>query len=225
MAKSILSRLLRLFKSSANDALDAVENPGALARQMIRELSAEIGRTEETVAEVLGEHKMLIAKRDEASSAVKDWSSKAEQAVKAGRDDLATAALERAERASRSLAAYEQSVSMLSPQVEALQAKLNELRKRKDDAESDADVLAARANAASATSRAARILGGVGENPIDFDDVRNRVARLEASAEALDDIAKAKTGAGLDAELAALSSPSVAERLAKLKAEAGQEVK
>lgn len=220
MANSILTRLIRLFKSSANDALDAVEDPGALARQMVRELASEVARTEEAVAAVLGEYRVLTSKRDEAKSDAEDWNNKAAQAVKGGRDDLATAALERAERAERSLVGYEQSVAMLSPKVAALKAKLTSLRKKKDDAESEADVIAARASAASASSRATRVLGGVGDSPVDFDHVRNRVMHLEATAEALDEVASEKTGARLEAELAALSSSSVADRLAKLKTEA-----
>lgn len=220
MAKSLFNRLVLLFKSSAHEALDAAQDPGALARQLVRELATEIARTEEGVSIVLGDLKALIAKRDQSKEEAADWNSKAALAVAASRDDLATAALVRAERAERNLAAFEQSVTLLSPKVDALKAKLEALRKRKNDAESDAAVLTARASAATATSRAARLLGSIGDNPVDFDDVRDRVAHMEAHAEALNDLAADSSGAGLEAELAGLSTSSVEDRLATLKAQA-----
>ncbi|EOA3865767.1 PspA/IM30 family protein [Shigella flexneri] len=217
MATSILNRLARLFKARAHDALDNIEDPGAVARQMVRDLAAEIAKHEEAVASVIGDQKVLIKKRDDAKQEAADWNAKAEQAVRVGRDDLATSALERAARAETNGAAFDKSLSILSPRVDALKAKLADLRKKKDDADNEAELLDARAKAANATSRAARILGGVGDNPVDFDSVRERVNKIEAGAEALDELADERSGGNIDAELAALTAAPIADRLAALK--------
>lgn len=221
MANSIFARISRLFKASAHDALDNIEDPGAIARQMVRDLSAEIAKHEEAVASVVGDQKVLIKKRDEAVTEAAEWNGKAEQAVIAGRDDLATAALERAERAEKNATVYDKSLAHLSPRVDALKGKLAELRRQRDDADNEAEMLDARAKAANATSRAARILGGVGENPVDFDSVRQRVDKIEAGAEALNELAEDKDGINIDAELAALKTTPVADRLAALKSKVG----
>ncbi|WP_321967121.1 PspA/IM30 family protein [Burkholderia cepacia] len=217
MANSIVKRLLRLIRATAHDTLDNIENPGATTREMLRELRAEIAKTEEATASVMADQKAIQKKREDAHAAALDWNQKAEQAVRQQRDDLATAALEYATRAERNVAAYDQSLAILTPRVEALRGKLEELRGKLEDANNESELLDARAKAASASSRAARVLGDVGDNPIDFGSVRARVDRIEAQSEALEQIAHDKAGTNIDAELAKLTRVPVADRLAELK--------
>lgn len=217
MANSILTRLARFFKASAHDALDNIEDPGATARQMVRELSQNIAKTEEACASVIGDQKLIERKRDTASVEAQQWNEKAAQAVKASRDDLARSALQRAAKAEKSLATYDKALTTLTPRVEELKAKLAELRDQRDDAENEVELLDARAKAAKASSTASRILGGVGASPVDFNNVRNRVNKLEADSDALAEVAADKSGLGLDAEFAALGQSTVDERLAELK--------
>lgn len=217
MANSIVKRLLRMIRATAHDTLDNIEDPGATAREMLRELRAEIAKTEEATASVMADQKAIQKKRDEAHAAALDWNQKAEQAVRQQRDDLATAALEYATRAERNVAAYDQSLAILTPRVEALRGKLEELRGKLEDANNESELLDARAKAASASSRAARVLGDVGDNPIDFGSVRARVDKIEAQSEALEQIAYDKAGSNIDAELAKLTRAPVADRLAELK--------
>lgn len=229
MATSILNRIARLFKASAHDALDKAEDPGAIARQMVRDLSADIAKLEELVASVIGDQKILAKQRDEAQDQAADWNDKARQAVNAGRYELAAAALSRADRAEKDLAAFDLALVKLAPQVDDLKRKLDDLRQKKDSAESESAVLDARAKAAHATGRAARILSGVGKNPANFDSVRQRVDQIEANAEAIEEMAQHKRAQDLDAELATLSAVPLSVRLEALKTEvaagAGGELK
>lgn len=225
MAISIVKRITRLFKSSTNDVLDRIEDPGALARQMVRELATEIAKYEEAVSSILGDQILLVKKSDAAKHDLAEWNKKAELAIRAGRDDLATAALERASRAETNSAVFDKSLSILSPKANALKSKLIELRKKKDNADNEAQLLDARAKAANATSKAARILGGVGDNPVDFDSVRQRVDKIEAGAEALQEIAEEGDFQQIDLELSNLSVTPVADRLAALKAKVQTTVK
>lgn len=229
MATSILNRIARLFKASAHDALDKAEDPGAIARQMVRDLSADIAKLEELVASVIGDQKILAKQRDEAQDQAADWNDKARQAVAAGRYDLAAAALSRADRAEKDLSVFDLALVKLAPQVDDLKCKLDDLRQKKDSAEGESAVLDARAKAAHATSRAARILSGVGKNPVNFDSVRQRVDQIEANAEAIEEMAQHKRAQDLDAELATLSAVPLSVRLEALKTEvaagAGGELK
>lgn len=226
MTFQILTRLARFFKASAHDALDSIENPGANARQMVRELSQNIAQTEEACASVIGDQKLIEKKRDTARGEAQEWNDKATEAVKAGRDDLAREALQRAAKAEKNLLAYEKALTTLTPQVEGLKAKLIQLRDQRDDAENEVELLDARAKAAKASSTASRILGGVGASSVDFDSVRNQVNKLESASEAMAEVAAEKKGLGTDAEFAALGQPSLDARLAELKervnAEAGE---
>lgn len=223
MATSILKRLVRFATGSAHDALDKIEDPGATARQMVRELSAEVAKTEEAVAAVIADQMGLQKKLDAEKEAATSWQAKAKAAVVASRDDLATQALDRATRAERNVTIYEKSLSALTPSVDALKAKLAELRRKRDDAKNETELLEARATSAKAQGRAARILGSVGDNTIDFEGVRERVDKIEAQAGALDMLAQEKAGDGIDAELAKLGVTPVSDRLAALKAEVAAE--
>lgn len=224
MANFILTRIARLFRAKAHDALDNIEDPGAIARQMVRELSAGIAEHEETTVSVIADQMVLTGKRDKAKNESSEWNEKAKQAVAAQRDDLATAALERASRAERNLASYEKSLLLLTPKVDALKSRLADLRAQHADADNEAELIDARAKSAKATSRANRLLGGVGDTPVNFDGLRQRVDKIEAASDALGELARDKSGTNLDAELAGLSVPSVSMRLAELKDAANQQV-
>lgn len=225
MTNSIVSRFFRLFKAGANDALDAVEDPGAIARQMVRDFTTEIAKHEEAVVGVIGEQKLLTYKRDAAKTEASDWNAKATQAVKANRDDLARAALERAALAEKKLNTLEKSLSILTPKIDSLKLNLADLRKKKDEADNEASMIAAVATAAKATRSAAQILSGIGSNSVDLHEVRERADRMEASAEAMGALALEKNGGDIDAELAALSDTTVDDRLAVLKAKVQKDEK
>jgi phage shock protein A len=215
---SLVKRLLRFFLAASHDVLDNIENAGATARQMVRDLGIQIAKMEEAVATVIADQNVLIKNRDKANLEAADWSNRAEQAVRAGRDDLATLALERGECAEKSSEAFARSLAILSPKVDALKANLDALRRKRDVAATEADVLDARAKAAQATERVARIMGNVGVNPINFDEVRARVDKVEAKADALNELAQGTAKADdITAELDNLGSAGVTTRLAALK--------
>lgn len=217
MAISILSRLARVFKGVTNDALDTIEDPGSVARQMVRDLKASIKQHEEATAKVSASQKLLQSRYDNASEDVALWLNKAKQAVQAQRDDLAEEALRRAESAEHSQATFKTSLDLLNPQVEALKRNLEELRTQHDNAENDAILFDARAKAAVASGVAIRMLGSVGAAEIDFNAVRDRVELMEASSAALEELSRDKQGDRLTADLNALGTTSIEARLQALK--------
>jgi phage shock protein A len=220
---SILSRLVRVFKGVTNDALDTIEDPGSVARQMVRDLKASITQHEEATAKVSASQKVLQGRYDNATEEVAQWLKKARQAVQAQRDDLAQEALRRVGSAERSQANFKASLDILNPQVEALKLKLEELRTQHDDAENDAILFDARAKAAAASGEATRMLGSVGAAEINFDAVRNRVEQMEAGSAALEELSRDKNGTGVTAELNALGVQSVEQRLQELKQEVAEQ--
>lgn len=218
---SLLSRFIRLFKAKSNDLLDAVEDPGSTARQEVRELQAEIARTEEATAAVVAEQTLAQNKRDACLAKSREWSGKAQAAMTRGDEALATKAIEYAEREQRQAGLLTSSLDHLAPRVTQLKARLVELRRKKEDAESEVGVLDARARAAQASMRAARVLGSVGDSHVNFDGVRNKVDRLEARADAMGQIAADKADSTIDGEFTELSALSLSERIAALASRQG----
>lgn len=222
MADSILKRLLTLFKAKSHDALDAVEDPAALARQMARDLASELDQTEEVVAELIGEHTVLSSKLAESQTEATTWKAKARMALQAipAREDLATQAMQRANLAVKQSEAYRQTLSLLTPRVEKVKAKLVELRAAKAESDSESLVLTARVRAAGALDKAARLLGGIGETPVDFERVRDQVDLIEAKSDAMNTLAEEKSGEDLEKKFAALQSAgSMSQQLEELRLE------
>jgi phage shock protein A len=218
---SLLSRFIRLFKAKSNDLLDAVEDPGSTARQEVRELQAEIARTEEATAAVIAEQTLAQNKRDACVTKSREWSGKAQAAMSRGDENLATKAIEYAEREQRQADLLTASLDHLAPRVTQLKARLVELRRKKEDAESEVGVLDARARAAQASMRAARVLGSVGDSHVNFDGVRNKVDRLEAQADAMGQIAADKADSTIEGEFTELSALPLSERIAALASRQG----
>lgn len=222
MAFSILRRLYRIFKANANDAVDQLETPGVLARQMVRDFEQQIAKTEDVVAAVIGEQIMLQKQLDDSKRQVDDWHNKAQSAVLANRDDLATAALKHLARYEKDVSLYHHALATVTPKVNDLKNKLAALRDGYEDAKSEVTQLDARAKVANATSKASRILGGLGSNKIDMSAIRRKVDRLEADSAALDSMVKEASGKDLEAEFTKLDTPPVERRLEELKRQMAQ---
>lgn len=221
---SLLSRFFRIFSAKSHDLLDAVEDPGSTARQEVRELQAEIARTEESTATIIAELTLTENRRAACQTKAKEWAGKAKLAIDAGNEALANKAMEYGEREQRQADLLGQSLNHLKPRVEALRGRLVELRRKKEDAESEVDILDARARAAKASMRAAKVLGSVGEPHVNFDSARRKVDRLEAKADALGQLASDASDDTINGEFTELQARSLPERLAALTARQGEPV-
>ena len=91
----IFNRISDIFKSNVNDSLDKAEDPEKMLKQMVLEMEESVNKTTLSVANAIANEKGLERKitKERASSA--DWQQKAMQALQAGREDLAKAALEK----------------------------------------------------------------------------------------------------------------------------------
>ncbi|WP_447874857.1 PspA/IM30 family protein [Serratia fonticola] len=217
MAMSILRRLLRILKANANDAVDQMEDPALLARQMVRDFEVQIGSTEEVVAAVIGQQNLLQKQLEASKKAVSDWNDRAHRAVQAARDDLARTALQYVQRYERNVAFYSNALETLNPKVEDLKSKLATLRDEYEDAKNEVTLLDARAKIADTSGKVSRIMGGVGNNAIDMTKIRSKVDKLEADSAALDSMAKEVSGQDLKKQFDMLGTPHIDQRLEELK--------
>ncbi len=217
MAMSILRRLFRILKANANDAVDQMEDPALIARQMVRDFEVQIGSTEEVVAVVIGQQNLLQKQLEDSKKAVSDWTDRAQRAIQADRDDLARAALQHLQRHERNLDFYNNALETLNPKVEALKSKLASLRDEYEDAKNEVTLLDARAKIADTSGKVSRILGGVGNNAIDMTKIRSKVDKLEADSAALDSMAKEASGLDLEKQFDMLGTPPIDQRLEDLK--------
>ncbi len=212
----IFNRIADIFKANVNDALDKAEDPEKMIKQMVVEMEESVNKATLAVGNAIANEKQLERKISRSRQLALDWNQKAMQAVQAGRDDLAKAALEKkanADRAVRDLEApYEQAKAASSN----MRQKLDVLKGKLEEARSRQNTLIARTQAAKAQKQIAQSFSGVGSDAFSkFDKFENKVEQLESQAEAFDQLAgnenqldqefrQLESGAGADSELLAL---------------------
>mgnify|MGYP000058934326 CR=1 FL=1 len=100
----IFSRIADIFKANVNDALDRAEDPEKMLKQMVLEMEESVNKATFAVAQAIANEKSLERKIAKAQDQSRDWQQKALQALQAGREDLARAALEKKAIADRNAA-------------------------------------------------------------------------------------------------------------------------
>ena len=134
---SIFTRLSDIVNSNISALLDKAENPEKMIRMVIQEMEETLVEVRSGTAKVIADKKTLKRRVDTLRKQAQDWEQKAELAVSKGREDLAKAALVERSAINASIAITEQDLTkldetlhMMSSEIELLQAKLNDARAR-----------------------------------------------------------------------------------------------
>jgi phage shock protein A len=217
----IFSRIADIFKANVNDALDKAEDPEKMIKQMVLEMEESVNKATLAVANAIANEKSLERKIEKARKESEDWEFKARQALQAGREDLAKAALEKKIIAEKNyqdlLPIYQQAketTSKLRSQLNSLKAKLEEARARQS-------TLIARSQAAKAQKQISQSLSGVAADAFSkFDKYEKKIEKMEAEAAAFEQLSSESRS--LEEEFKMLSSSSdVEQRLLELKSQMG----
>lgn len=218
----IFSRIADIFKANVNDALDKAEDPEKMLKQMVLEMEESVNKATFAVAQAIANEKSLERKIAKAQEQSRDWQQKALQALQAGREDLARAALEKKALADRNAADLQPIYEQAKATTAKLRQQLDQLKAKLDEARSRQSTLIARSQAAKAQKQIAQTFSGVGADAFSkFDKFEGKIEQLEAEATAFEQLAGESTS--LEQEFKMLgSSSAVEEELAKLKASLGQ---
>jgi phage shock protein A len=214
----LFRRVSDIISANLNDMMERYENPEKMLRQAVREMGEAIAVARKETAQAMASGKLVAKCLADHEWQARDWQERAEKAVRAGDDSLARKALARKQEYDKMVAALrdevataDEAVRILRRQLEAMEAKLAEAKRR-------LGTYVARQKAAQVRARYRLTAGtaaldqGAFEK---FDRLREKVERAEAEAEALRELdgdgTCAKPEAGLygddlavDEELAAL---------------------
>lgn len=230
----LLDRFWTILKAKLSRAADRMENPAETLDYSYEKQLDLLNDVKRGIADVATAKKRLQLQTAQLEQGLVKLEGQARQALAAGREDLARAALERK-------AAVQQQLRDLDAQIEQLeeqQAKLVEneraLTARVEQFRSQKEVIKAQYSAAEAQVRITEAATGIGR---EFEDTgraiqraKERTEEMQARAAAMDELIASGTleelTAGgetqIDRELAQLSSQQqVEEELARLKAEVG----
>jgi len=183
-AMSVLKRMSTLIKSNLNDLIDGMQDPGKELDQMVLDMEDSGRKARGEVASALADEKRFAKHIESLKGEAASWENKAEQAVKAGDDVLARAALVRVGEKNTECAELEKNFQEQQVHVDNLTTGLKALDARIRDVKLRQGTLREKARAAKGASPLSNKSGAFA----DFDRMAGKIDAIEAEA-------------GLDAEL------------------------
>jgi len=216
----ILDRISTILRSNINATLDKAEDPEKMLDQIIRDMASAIEEAKGQVAGVIAQEKQLEMEKNGAEKSAREWSDRAEKAVKAGRDDLAREALRRKKDFEGISTTYQQQYDGQHEMTSKLRGQLELLMRKYDDAVRNRDVMIARHRSAQAAQQVSRQLAAMSgmDHSSELSRMDQRLKQEEAKAMAMvelnsggtasieDQFAQLESGDTMDDELKQLKS-------------------
>ena len=213
---TILGRIGQLVRANINAMLDDAEDPERMLDQLVRDFTNNIAEAEESVAQTVGNLRLLEDDQREAQSAQTEWGDKARAAAKksdemrtAGNTSEADRFEELAKIAIRRQISFENQVATFQTQIEQqtaltdqLKDGLNKLRLKREELVQKRDELVSRAKMASAQRQVQEAVREVSvmDPTSELNRFEERVRREEAMARGMTEVA----ASSLEEEFASL---------------------
>ena len=181
----IFTRFRDIVSSNINSMLDRAEDPEKLIRLMIREMEDTLVELKTACAAVMAETKKVQRQRDEAGARHRFWAGKAELAVGKARDDLAREALVEKRRYQQREESLDQELRDHQSLSDQYQDDIRQLEEKLKSAREKQRMLVQRHIHAERKRRAQEDIRRIdsAETLFKFDELENRIERMEAEAE------------------------------------------
>jgi phage shock protein A len=221
------ARMRTIFRTKTNKALNRMEDPRDALDDSYEQQVKLLHQVRQAVAEVATAKKRIELQGEEMGARYGRLGAQAREAMDQGREDLARAALERR-------AGLEGQVGKLQAQHSSLQKQMSQLQEREHRLSEqiaafrvEKETMKATYSASEAQVRANEAVAGIGANMNDIgaslDRARDRVAQMQARAQATDELLSsgalqdltAAPDADIERQLAELASRSDIERQLK----------
>ena len=184
----IFTRFSDIVNSNINAILEKAEDPEKIIRLMIQEMEDTLVEVRSAAARLIADKKDLNRKLGSFDSEVAEWNSKAELAMRKGREDLAKAALIEKSRAAgasdvlkQDYSAVDEGLAKLNKDIARLEAKLADAKLRQKS-------LLARHKTASSRLAARKKIHDykIDDAMIRFEQYTRRIDDVEGRVEAYD---------------------------------------
>ncbi len=185
------SRLKRLFRSIFGGIIEKAEDPELILQQVIRDMREKVPQMQNNVAQVMATEKLLQKEVTTLEREIVDYDAKVKAAIKQGRDDIArtyiTALQEKQIALERSKAQLETSRTASEQARKFLDNYILQMKKRTAEAQQ----LVNEARAAKMQEQLSQTMASfrVGDDAGTFEEMRERIQRRAAAAEARMDLA------------------------------------
>src|SRR3712207_2384621 len=229
-------RFNTVMKAKISKMLDRAEDPQEVLDYSYEKQLELLQNVKKGIADVVTSKKRLQLQSGKLEQQVVKLDTQARQAMGAGREDLARAALERKQLAQTELQSLDSQVAELEAQQQRLTDNEAKLRAKIEAFRTKKEVIKAQYSAAEAQVQISEAATGVGEQMADvglaMQRAMDKTEQMKARADAVEELEAAGTfdditqlGPGeddLDRQLKALTSESaVDDELSKMRAELG----
>lgn len=218
---SIFRRLFKVGEAKANQIVDSMEKPELMLEQAIKDKDKQISEVKKSVMSVIATERQTKALLLKEQNEKGNWEGKAQQALKAGNEQLAIKALNRSQEHEKKAGSLEAtwksqkaSVDQLKIEIIKLEDELAEFRRNKDFIIAQTKTAEVKKQIYQAKAR------------IQNDKSDDLMARMKAKAEragfeadAAEEMAESVAGDSLEKEFDQLGTSSTSEEVtAKLEA-------
>ena len=226
----IFTRFRDIISSNINAMLDKAEDPEKLIKLMIREMEDTLVEIKTACAGVMASGKKTQRQLDRHKVQAQYWEEKAELAVDKGRDDLAREALLEKRKFTRRAQTLQQDLIEQDQLIEQYQDDIRQLEDKLKSARDKQRMLVQRhvhaRNKIQAQQEMRRIDSS--ETMMKFDELENRIERMEAEADLVNfgqktslenELERLSVDDEIESELEALKAPAADKTLAENKDE------
>jgi phage shock protein A len=221
------ARMRTIFRTKTSKALNRMEDPRDALEDSYEQQLKLLHQVRQAVAEVATAKKRIELQGEEMGSRYQRLGDQARQAMEHGREDLARAALERRSALEGQVGKLQEQHSSLQKQTDQLQERERRLGEQIAAFRIEKETLKATYSASEAQVRANEAVAGISANMDDvgvsLDRARDRVAQMQARAQATDDLLSsgalkdltAAPDADIERQLSELASRADIERQLK----------
>jgi phage shock protein A len=230
----LLSRASTVVKAKLSKLLDRAEDPTETLDYSYEQQLRLLQDVKRGVVDVTTSRKRLQMQTAQLEESLVKLETQARDALAAGREDLARAALERKALVQQQLQSLDAQVAQLEQQQQKLVQSEKQLQAKIEAFRSQKEVIKAQYSAAEAQVRIGEAATGIGEQMADtglaIQRARDKTEQMQARASAVEELVEAGTledftagdKSALDRELDQLQAGQQVDReLEKLKAELG----
>ena len=229
----LMSRAAAVIKAKFSKLLDRAEDPSETLDYSYEQQLQLLQNVKRGIADVVTAKKRLQLQSDKLEQSLVKLDTQARQALAAGREDLARAALERKAAAQAQLQDLDRQLTGLEEQQQKLVSSERQLSAKVEAFRTQKETIKAQYSAAEAQVRIGEAATGIGEQMADtglaIQRAKDKTEAMTARAGAIDELVESgaledftSDQTQLDRELAQISSQSqVDSELEKMKAELG----
>ena len=189
---SVFRRFSNIFQEKSNAALDRMEDPSQAIDLSYQQLLEQQQKLRTALVEATTGQKRLENQAADMDKRIAQLNTSAQQAMQAGKEDLATQALTQAEVLGQQRQAIDPQIQSIRAQVAKLQQAIQKYQAKVTAFANQRESLKASYEASKATSSAGDTLAGIGEHTSDaammMQRAQDKIARTQAHADAVDSL-------------------------------------